>query len=105
MTDKKIEQVARLLYEKHWSGSLSVWTFEKAERYLKDTERETFIQEAKQIAALYSQEPGMVKLDKDQTPTFARVDIKGKPEVGRFYDGYLAGQKDMYKANFKRIER
>jgi hypothetical protein len=55
--------------------------------------------------ALYSQEPGMVKLDKDQTPTFARVDIKGKPEVGRFYDGYLAGQKDMYKANFKRIER
>jgi len=26
---------------------------------------------------------------------FARVDIEGKPEVGRFYDGYLACKRDI----------
>ena len=26
---------------------------------------------------------------------FARVDIEGKPEVGRFYDGYLACKEDI----------
>ena len=33
-------------------------------------------------------------------PAFARVDVEGKPEVGRYYDGYKDGQEDMLEAGW-----
>ena len=33
-------------------------------------------------------------------PAFARVDVEGKPEVGRYYDGYKNGQEDMLEAGW-----
>lgn len=49
---------------------------------------------------------GLVELNPDQRlPAFARVDVEGKPEVGRFYDGYLAGQEDMREAGFRKVKQ
>ena len=33
-------------------------------------------------------------------PAFARVDVEGKAEVGRYYDGYKDGQEDMLEAGW-----
>ena len=35
-----------------------------------------------------------------ELPAFARVDVEGKPEVGRYYDGYKDGQEDMLKTGW-----
>jgi hypothetical protein len=50
------------------------------------------------------QAAGAVLRDSDQTMEFARVDIKDKPEVGRFYDGYKAAQVDLAEARFVKVQ-
>ena len=50
-------------------------------------------------------QPMIAVLDEDQSlPSFARVDIARKPEVGRWYDGYKVGQQDMRKERFRRVK-
>jgi hypothetical protein len=48
-------------------------------------------------------QPMVGVLDEDQSAPFARVDDPEKPEVGRWYDGYLAGQTDLKELGFKRV--
>jgi hypothetical protein len=58
-----------------------------------------------QICKSRSKNNGWVQLDEDQSlPSFARVDIARKPEVGRWYDGYKVGQQDMRKERFRRVK-
>jgi len=52
---------------------------------------------AAQILAL----KGIAVVDREaKLPAFARVDVEGKPEVGRYYDGYKDGQEDMLEAGW-----
>ena len=46
-----------------------------------------------------------VRAENQGLPPFARVDIVGKPEVGRWYDGVLAGQQDMLVDGWVKCER
>ena len=51
----------------------------------------------------YLQSQGVVMIDEGELP-FARVDIEGKPEVRRFYDGYRACMNDYKEAGYKRTK-
>jgi hypothetical protein len=62
------EQIARRLYEKHWGGNLATWTFERAEKYETDAERETFTEEADVYISLFKEyvkgcEPSALDID------------------------------------------
>ena len=53
------------------------------------------------IAAQILAVPSIAIVEREaKLPAFARVDVEGKPEVGRYYDGYKDGQEDMLEAGW-----
>ena len=64
---------------------------------LSETEKESDRRIADQILAL----DGIAIVEREaKLPAFARIDVEGKPEVGRYYDGYKDGQEDMLEAGW-----
>lgn len=61
---------------------------------------------ARRILHLILSDSSIVELDENQElPAFARVDVEGRPEVGRFYDGYQAGQQDMKNDGWMKVKK